>query len=98
MAAAAEASAALINTTLDWLGVAAKLVGQRAVHVLAPAERIGSAEQSALMLREVPRIRADACETGDWSHVDVYLSKLAGEHRACAHEGLGDGVCGRVAD
>jgi hypothetical protein len=30
------------------------------------------------MLREVPRVRADACETGDWSHVDVYLSKLPG--------------------
>ncbi len=48
------------------------------MHVLAPAERIGSAEQSALMLREVPRIVADACETGDWSHVDVYLSKPPG--------------------
>jgi len=48
------------------------------VHVLAPAEGIGSAEQSALMLREVPRVRADACETGDWSHVDVYLSKAPG--------------------
>ena len=46
--------------------------------MLAPAERIGSAEQSALMLREVPRVRADACETGDWSHVDVYLSKAPG--------------------
>ena len=46
--------------------------------MLAPAERIGSAEQSALMLREVPRVRADACETGDWSHVDVYLSKRPG--------------------
>lgn len=78
VAAAAEASAGLINTTLEWLGAAAGLVGRRAIHVLAPAERIGSAEQSALMLREVPRIRADACETGDWSHVDVYLSKLPG--------------------
>jgi hypothetical protein len=61
-----------------WLGAAAELVGRPAIHVLAPAERIGSAEQSALMLREVPRVRADACETGDWSHVDVYLSKLPG--------------------
>ena len=75
VAAAADASAGLINTTGEWLGAAAELVGRRAIHVLAPAERIGSAEQSALMLREVPRIRADACETGDWSHVDVYLAK-----------------------
>jgi hypothetical protein len=38
----------------------------------------GSAEQSALMLREVPRVHAHASETGDWSLVDVYLSKRPG--------------------
>jgi hypothetical protein len=27
------------------------------------------------MLREGPRRAAVACETGDWSHVDVYLTK-----------------------
>ena len=27
------------------------------------------------MLREGPRLAADATETGDWLHVDVYLSK-----------------------
>ena len=43
-----------------------------------PAERFGSAQQSALMLREGPRIIADACETGDWLHVDVYLTKPPG--------------------
>ena len=43
-----------------------------------PAERFGSAQQSALMLREAPRIVADACETGDWLHVDVYLTKRPG--------------------
>jgi fructoselysine-6-P-deglycase FrlB-like protein len=76
--AAADASAAVMTAARAWLGAAAELVGRPAIHVLAPAERIGSAEQSALMLREVPRVRADACETGDWSHVDVYLSKLPG--------------------
>ncbi len=30
------------------------------------------------MLREVPRVAAQACETGDWSHVDVYLTKRPG--------------------
>lgn len=30
------------------------------------------------MLREGPRIAADATETGDWLHVDVYLSKHPG--------------------
>ena len=43
--------------------------------LLAPAERISSALQGALMVREGPRRRADGCETGDWSHVDVYLTK-----------------------
>ena len=76
--AGADASAAMLNAVPDWLGTAAEAVGRPAVHVLAPAERLGSAEQSALMLREVPRVRADACETGDWSHVDVYLSRLPG--------------------
>ncbi len=27
------------------------------------------------MLRECPRLPAVGCETGDWSHVDVYLTK-----------------------
>jgi glutamine---fructose-6-phosphate transaminase (isomerizing) len=45
------------------------------VWAAAPAERFGTAQQSALMLREAPRIVADACETGDWLHVDVYLTK-----------------------
>jgi glutamine---fructose-6-phosphate transaminase (isomerizing) len=76
--AGADASAAVTNAAADWLGTAAETLSRPAIHVLAPAERLGSAEQSALMLREVPRVRADACETGDWSHVDVYLSKLPG--------------------
>jgi glucosamine--fructose-6-phosphate aminotransferase (isomerizing) len=76
--AAADASAAVLNSIPDWLGATADLLARPAIHVLAPAERMGSAEQSALMLREVPRVRTDACETGDWSHVDVYLSKLPG--------------------
>ena len=43
--------------------------------MVAPARRLSSAQQSALMLREGPRLPAYACETGDWSHVDVYLTK-----------------------
>jgi glucosamine--fructose-6-phosphate aminotransferase (isomerizing) len=30
------------------------------------------------MLREGPRVPADANETGDWLHVDVYLSRHPG--------------------
>ncbi len=76
--AAADACEELLGGRAGWLPQAADLLERGPVHVLAPAERIGSAEQSALMLREVPRVRADACETGDWSHVDVYLSKAPG--------------------
>jgi glutamine---fructose-6-phosphate transaminase (isomerizing) len=75
---AADACAELLDARAAWLADATDVLERGAVHVLAPAERIGSAEQSALMLREVPRVRADACETGDWSHVDVYLSKAPG--------------------
>ena len=75
---AAAAIAELLDGRGDWLPGAAELLGGGPVHVLAPAERLGAAEQSALMLREVPRVPAYACETGDWSHVDVYLTKRPG--------------------
>jgi glutamine---fructose-6-phosphate transaminase (isomerizing) len=38
------------------------------------------------MVREGPRRRADACETGDWSHVDVYLTKTL-DYRAVVFTG-----------
>ncbi len=73
---AADAVQSLIEGRRVWLDDLAALADEaRGVWVAAPAERIGTAEQSALMLREGPRIVADACETGDWLHVDVYLTK-----------------------
>ena len=78
LAGAAAASAAVIATREAWLPRAVELLAGGPIHVLGPAERIGSAEQSALMLREVARVPAHACETGDWSHVDVYLTKRPG--------------------
>jgi glutamine---fructose-6-phosphate transaminase (isomerizing) len=75
---AAAASAAIMAGRAGWLPRAVELLAGGPIHVLAPAERIGSAEQSALMLREVARVPAHACETGDWSHVDVYLTKRPG--------------------
>ena len=53
---------------------------------LAPVERVSSALQAALMVREGPRRRADGCETGDWSHVDVYLTKTL-DYRAIVFAG-----------
>ncbi len=75
---AAAAAARVIEHRDSWLPRAVELLEGGPVHVLAPAERLGAAEQSALMLREVPRVPAYACETGDWSHVDVYLTKRPG--------------------
>jgi fructoselysine-6-P-deglycase FrlB-like protein len=68
----------LIETRNDWCGRALDVLGGGPLDVVAPAERQSSAEQSALMFREAPRIRAAACETGDWLHVDVYLTRPPG--------------------
>ena len=74
--AAADAAEHLLGTREQWLGpVLHHLGGPNGCWLLAPAERMGNASQGALMLREGPRRQADACETGDWSHVDVYLTK-----------------------
>jgi fructoselysine-6-P-deglycase FrlB-like protein len=73
---AADASAYLLDTETDWrLAVSEPLLGPSGVYLSAPAERLCSAQQGALMLREGPRLPAVGCETGDWSHVDVYLTK-----------------------
>ena len=74
--AAADATDHLLATESDWLPqVSQLLLGPSGTHLAAPAERLCSAQQGALMLREGPRRPAVGCETGDWSHVDVYLTK-----------------------
>lgn len=60
--------------------------GPDGVQFVAPLERLSSAEQSALMIRECARRKADASETGDWSHVDVYLTKTT-DYRMIAFSG-----------
>ncbi|GAA3115331.1 SIS domain-containing protein [Planomonospora alba] len=83
----AEATADLLDRRGEWLdGAAALLDGPAGVYTIAPAERLSSAEQSALMVREGPRRPADACETGDWAHVDVYLTKTL-DYRAVLFPG-----------
>ena len=73
---AAEASEDLLGRRDEWLPSVADMLGEgAATFAIAPAERLSSAEQAALMLREGPRRLADACESGDWLHVDVYLTK-----------------------
>lgn len=76
LARAVEAQQALLDTRDAWLGPLLNLLdGDRTTYAIAPASRISSSLQSALMLREGPRVPAGATETGDWSHVDVYLTK-----------------------
>lgn len=74
--AAADATEDLLERREIWLRpVIEVLEGGSAVWMLAPLERISSSLQGALMIREGPRQLAVGCETGDWSHVDVYLTK-----------------------
>ena len=72
---AADATEDLLNRRAAWLPDAVETIADGAVFTIAPEERISSAEQGALMFREGPRMQADASETGDWLHVDVYLTK-----------------------
>ena len=72
----ATACADLIESSTKWLPkISELLLGPAGTAMVAPADHLSSAQQSALMLREGPRLPAIACETGDWSHVDVYLTK-----------------------
>jgi fructoselysine-6-P-deglycase FrlB-like protein len=83
----AAASRDLLDRRSAWLpAIAEALDGPDGVYVLAPAERLASAEQGALVIREGPRRPAVACETGDWSHVDVYLTKTL-DYRALLFAG-----------
>lgn len=85
--AAASASAELLDGEAEWVSALTDLlVGPMGAWTLAPVERASSAQQAALMMREVPRLPAYASETGDWSHVDVYLTKTQ-DYRALVFAG-----------
>ncbi len=72
----ADASEHLLSTSSSWVPEVADLIaGPDGTHLAAPARRLSSAQQGALMLREGPRRAAVPCEAGDWAHVDVYLTK-----------------------
>lgn len=74
--ASAIATGDLIAREGEWLPrLTESAIGPQGTHFVAPARRLSSAQQAALMLRETPRLPAVGCETGDWSHVDVYLTK-----------------------
>ena len=86
---AADATEDLLARRDSWLAAAGDLLtasGQP--FLLAPHERLSSAEQGALVLRQGPRLPASACETADWLHVDVYLTKSL-DYRALLFAGSG---------
>lgn len=83
----AAATAAIRASSVEWLDATAELLASGdGVAVIAPAERLATAEQGALMIREGPRRRATASETGDWAHVDVYLAATL-DYRALVFAG-----------
>lgn len=83
----ATAIAYLLDRRDGWMPpVLEAIEGTEGLWLLAPAERLGSALQGALMVREGPRRAADGCETGDWNHVDVYLTKTL-DYRALLFTG-----------
>ena len=76
---APEAQAALLDARGKLArGAPRAPAGRGSVYAIAPDARIASSLQGALMFREGPRVPADGCETGDWLHVDVYLTKHPG--------------------
>jgi glucosamine--fructose-6-phosphate aminotransferase (isomerizing) len=84
---ATEATVDLLGRRSEWLGeFIHAAVGPHGTSFVAPDRRLSSAQQSALMMREGPRLPAIACETGDWSHVDVYLTKTT-DYRLVLFEG-----------
>ena len=83
----AAAIAYLLDRRDGWMPPVIEAIdGTDGLWLLAPVERLGSALQGALMVREGPRRAADGCETGDWNHVDVYLTKTL-DYRALLFSG-----------
>jgi glutamine---fructose-6-phosphate transaminase (isomerizing) len=85
----ADATDDLLGHRSVWLERAAELAtGTGQLFVIAPHERLCSAEQAALLLRQGPRLVADASETGEWLHAGVYLTKTL-DYRALVFVGSG---------
>ena len=70
----------------SWLSAAAELFDHAdAIDVIGDAADAALVEQAALMLREAPRLPAEAHDTGDWLHTAVYLAFPG--HRALLFSG-----------
>lgn len=77
----------LLDSHGQWVDPLTDLLrGPDGCRILAPAERESSARQGALMIREIPRRPAEGSETGEWSHVDLYLARTQ-DYRALIFTG-----------
>ena len=66
---------AVMDSRGHWLDDAvSRLEGAAAIDVLGDAADGALVQQAALMLREAPRLPAEAHDTGDWLHTAVYLA------------------------
>jgi fructoselysine-6-P-deglycase FrlB-like protein len=73
--AAIDAIDTLVGGRAAWLeAVVDALDAAESIDVVVDAARVGAAEQAALMLREAPRLRAEAREAGEWSHTAIYTA------------------------
>lgn len=84
---AANATADLLERAGDWVPrLAQTLSSSSGLHLLAPLERLSSAQQGALAIRKGPVHIAHASETAQWSHTDRYLA-AAQRYRAVLFRG-----------
>jgi fructoselysine-6-P-deglycase FrlB-like protein len=101
MPAGMRAAAASLESDPSWVARAVEaLDGADAIDVVAPSDLQGAAEQTALMLREAPRLRAVAWDAAEWLHTAVFTA-LPGHvvlllGRSVHHEAIAETVAGRA--
>lgn len=83
----ANASRVLLESAPEWVPEAAKVLDSPdGVHLVAPAERLASAQHGVQVLRRGPIRVAHSAETGEWSHTDRHLAAVT-DYRALLFAG-----------
>ena len=78
---AADAQDRLFADRAGWVPPIADALEGAPVYAIGPDASMASVEQISLMFREGPRVVSDGCESGDWDHVDAWVS-VHGGYRA----------------
>ncbi|MEU3138030.1 sugar isomerase [Nocardiopsis alba] len=82
-----HAEETLLKRAPEWVPeVAEVLESPSGVHLVAPAERLATAWQGALVLRRGPIRTAHVAETGEWSHTDRHPAAVT-DYRALLFAG-----------